>query len=90
MKKILSIFLCLVILSLTLASCGTPDIEEIRGRMEELIEASYGVNVLLFGEGPATYERVYDPKASMQYYEAEVLLLKSRTCESSRGIYGAR
>jgi len=71
MKKILSIFLCLVILSLTLASCGTPDIEEIRGRMEELIEASYGVNVLLFGEGPATYERVYDPKASMQYYEAE-------------------
>ncbi len=51
----------------SLCSCGAPDIEEIRGRMSELIEASYGVNVLLFGEGPATYERVYDPKASMQY-----------------------
>ena len=58
-------------LSTTLVSCGTPDIEEIRTRMEELIETSYGVNVLLFGEGPATYERVYDPKASMKYYEAD-------------------
>lgn len=54
-----------------LCSCGTPDIEEIRARMEELIDASYGVNVLLFGEGPETYERVYDPKASMKYFESE-------------------
>jgi hypothetical protein len=46
-----------------------PDIEEIRGRLEELINASYEVNVLLFGEGSETYERVYDPKASMKYYE---------------------
>ena len=39
MKKILSIFLCLVILSLTLASCGTPDIEEIRRYCAEQMDA---------------------------------------------------
>lgn len=72
MKRILAVFLCLIMLLASLVSCsGAPDIEELRGRIEELIEASYGVNVLLFGEGPATYERVYDPKASMKYYEAE-------------------
>ncbi len=71
MKRILCIFLCLITVLTSLCSCGTPDIEEIRGRMEELIGESYGVNVLLFGEGPETYERVYDPKASMQYFEAD-------------------
>ncbi len=71
MKKIISIILCLIILVISLTSCGAPKIEEISTRLSELIEASYGVNVYLFGEGHATYERVYDPKASMQYYEAE-------------------
>ena len=55
----------------TLTSCGAPEIEEISDRLSELIEASYEVNDLLFGEGPDTYERLEDPKASMKYYEAE-------------------
>ncbi len=54
-----------------LTSCGAPKIEEISDRLAELIEESYEVNDLLFGEGPDTYERVYDPKLNMDHYEAE-------------------
>ena len=71
MKRILISVLSLFLIMATLSSCGTPKIEEVEGRLSELIEASYGVNDILFGEGPATYERAEDPKASMKYYEAE-------------------
>ena len=71
MKRILSIFLCLLMMTGMLTSCGAPKIEEISGRLSELIEASYSVNDLLFGEGPDTYERVYDPKANIKYYDAQ-------------------
>lgn len=70
MKKIICLILCLITVLAAFTSCTrVPDIEEIRGRLSELIEASYEVNVLLFGEGPATYERVYDPKASLKFYK---------------------
>ena len=71
MKRILSIFLCLLMAAGMLTSCGAPKIEEISGRLSELIEASYGVNEILFGEGPECYERIYDPRDNMQYHEAE-------------------
>ena len=59
-------------LALCLVSCQkAPTVEEISDRLGELLEASYGVNVYLFGEGHETYERIYDPKASMKYHEAE-------------------
>ena len=53
----------------TLTSCGTPDIAEVSDRLTVLIEGAYEVNGLLFGEGPATYERVSDPKAEMKYHQ---------------------
>ena len=60
----------MIIAAASLTSCSRPpDIEEIRGRISELIDASYEINTILFGEGPKTYERVYDPKASMKYHE---------------------
>ncbi len=72
MKRLLGILLALVILLGALTSCSSaPKKEDVKGRLTELIEASYGVNDLLFGEGPDTYERVEDPKASMKYFEAE-------------------
>lgn len=71
MKRIICVALCLIMLACSLTSCGAPKIEEIRDRLGELIEASHEVNVLLFGEGPETYERVYDPKATMQYHTDE-------------------
>ena len=70
MKKFVCLFLCLLTVTSAFTSCTRPpDIEKIRGRLYELIEASYEVNVLLFGEGPETYERIYDPKANIKYYE---------------------
>ena len=60
MKKIIAAALCAVMLLLTLTSCGAPDLSEIQGRLEELIEASYGVNEILFGAGPEVYPKVYE------------------------------
>ena len=56
---------------LAFTSCGAPEIEDIQDRLATLIEGSYGVNEILFGEGPETYERIYDPKANMEYYTAD-------------------
>ena len=70
MKKFICFFLCLITILATCTSCSRPPkIEDIEARLGELIEASYEVNDLLFGEGPDTYERVYDPKSSLKFYK---------------------
>ena len=51
-------------LSVTLTSCGAPKYEEIEERLKYLIEESYAVNEIIFGEGLETYERVYEPDIS--------------------------
>lgn len=51
------------------SSCGAPDYSEIEARFVELVEASYEVNKLVFGEGLETYERVYDPKNTTEVYK---------------------
>ena len=52
-------------------SCSAPpDYEEVRERVEELIEASFGVNDIVWGEGLPTYERILDPKSSLKLYES--------------------
>ena len=58
MKKILICLLCLCTL-LACTSCGNsaPDIEEVRDEIVALVEASYEVNEIIFGEGLPTYER---------------------------------
>lgn len=62
MKKLLAAALCAVMILLTLTSCGgrAPEFSEIQGRLEELIEASYGVNDILFGKGLSVYPKVYE------------------------------
>jgi len=52
MKKIISLFLAVLLLMLSVTSCGRkPKMEEIKPRMIELIEASYEINDIFFGEG---------------------------------------
>ena len=57
MKRILSLALLALVL-LTAVSCGkAPTAEEIRPTLEALIEASYEINDIFFGEGLPAIER---------------------------------
>ena len=70
MKKILVLILCLCLLLPFTVSCSRPpEYVEIEGRLKELVEASYQVNQLLFGEGLPTYERVYDPRSTTDVFK---------------------
>ena len=53
MKRFFAAALGAVMILLTLTSCGgrAPELAEIEKRLGELIEASYGVNDILFGKG---------------------------------------
>ena len=68
MKKIICLILCLVCLLPTMTSCGKPEYVEIEDRFRELIEASHEINVLFWGEGLETYERIYDPLSTLNVY----------------------
>lgn len=77
MKKVFIVLLCLITVALSLASCSKPpEYAEIEGRLKELVEASYDVNDILFGDGLEVYERVYekdflvhkDSKTNKVYY----------------------
>ena len=64
-KKILKIAAIVVAFAIVISSvfiirsCSAPpDYEEIRSRVEELIEASFDVNDIVWGEGLPTYERI--------------------------------
>ena len=54
--RILSLLLCLLMI-LPLSACGTPSLDEVKGRFTELIEASYEINDIFFGAGLETYAR---------------------------------
>lgn len=49
----------LLLLSACLVSCASkaPALSEVRGRFEEVIEASYEINEIFFGEGLPTHDR---------------------------------
>ncbi len=65
MKKFLAMALCIITLTLGITSCSKPpEYSEIEDRLKELIDASYGVNDILFGVGLPTYERVYEKEFS--------------------------
>lgn len=70
MKKKIALFLTAVMLTLMLSSCGgKPEIEEVKPRMIELIEASYEINDIFFGDGldrvdyEAEYQKIIDSYA---------------------------
>ena len=95
MKKILSLFLTLVLLTLTLTACGggKPNVEDIKPRVIELIEASYEINDIFFGDGidhvdyEAEYQKIIDsyaePLAAAQkkLAEAQAQLSAAKTDE---------
>lgn len=71
-KKIIALILAVVILVSSIfliRSCSAPpSYEEIKPRFMKLIEDSYDVNVIIFGEGLKTYPRVSDPRNSVSVY----------------------
>ncbi len=72
-KRILALVLTVLMLAVSTAALGgcskPPEYSEIEGRFRELVEASYEINKVLFGEGLPTDERVYDPWNEMETYE---------------------
>ncbi len=74
-KRIIILILALVILVgsvFAIRACSAPPkYEEIEARFKQLMEDSYGVNVILFGEGLPTYERVSDPRNSLEVYNTD-------------------
>lgn len=72
MKRIFSLVLCALILIPCLASCSKPpEYSEIEERFRELVEASGEINMIFFGEGLPTYERITDPQSTMDVYVEE-------------------
>ena len=67
-KRVLILILAVVMLVSSLTTLGgcskAPEYYEIEARLRELVESSYEINKLLFGEGLPTYERVYDRTVS--------------------------
>ncbi len=62
MKKIIYVFVILLVVAVTLPSCGkrrgpAPEMEKVYDRLVEVIEKSHEINVLLFGVGLPTYPR---------------------------------
>lgn len=53
-------------------SCSAPpEYSSIRTRLEQLVEASYEVNEIIWGKGLPTYERVSDPRSSLALYKTD-------------------
>ncbi len=72
MKKLISLLLCVVMLVCALTSCSPPpEFSEIEGRLAELIEASYEINRIFFGEGLSAYEHVMDPQDAMEVLRSD-------------------
>ena len=82
MKKIKALFLLLLTLALVfpgLTSCTKlPELDPVKDRLAELVEASAEINTIFFGEGLPTYERVTDPRNSTKVYRDE---------ESGKNVY---
>ena len=72
MKKIISLLVAAILLTLSVTSCGAgvPKVEEIKPRLTELIEASYEINDIFFGDGldRVDYEAEYE-KIIAEYAE---------------------
>lgn len=68
LKRIIVLIVAIALLIgsiFVIRSCSAPpEYEEIDARFRELIDLSYDVNVIVFGDGLPVYEHVTDPKAS--------------------------
>lgn len=61
---ILGIILIISSLFIIRSCSAPPEYEEIKGRLEQLVNDSYPVNEVIWGKGLPTYERVYSPTVS--------------------------
>ena len=90
-KKIIALILALVILVSSIffiRSCSAPPkYKDIEARFRELLEASYDLNVILFGEGLPTYDRIYDPRDSLEVYETGEYYFDEDGDEKQRRVY---
>lgn len=91
-KKILKISAAVLAFALIISSifivrsCSAPpEYEEIRSRVEELIEASFDVNDVVWGEGLPTYERILSP--ARVFYESGKTYLDSEGKEQPLNYY---
>lgn len=57
-KTVLTLLAVTLLCPLCLGSCGAPEVPEIHDRVVGLVEASYEINEIFFGEGLPTYPRV--------------------------------
>ncbi len=71
-RRILLVFLCFCMILPAISSCSKPpELSEISERFRQLVEASYEINTIFYGEGLPTYERVTDPRESTKVFEKE-------------------
>lgn len=72
LQSVFLILLCFCMLLPVLSSCSKPpELSEISDRLRELVEASYEINMIFYGEGLETYERVTDPRETTEVFEKE-------------------
>ncbi len=92
MKRIITSILAICLLALTAlgaVSCGRPPkYAEIEARFIELVEASYEINKIIFGEGLPTDARIYDPWQNMKTYERKDENGNVLTNASGKPLYG--
>lgn len=84
---VLAILLLVASIFLIRFCSAPPKYEEIEARFKQLIEDSYEVNVVLFGEGLPTYPHVTDPKSSTQVIHTGEYTTNSDGEEVERLIY---
>ena len=90
-KRIILLILAVALLISSIfiiRSCSAPpDYADIEARFRQLIEDSYEVNVVLFGEGLPTYPHVSDPKASTEVIHTGEYVTSADGKEKERLIY---
>lgn len=72
MKKLISLTAAVLMLCCLLSACSSaPELDDIRGRAEQLINDSAELNTIFFGTGFETYPRVDLPTDQPLEYDAE-------------------
>lgn len=99
---VLSIAILVAVAFIIRACSAPPSYDEIEERFKQLMNDAHEVNVVLFGKGLPTYERIYDPTSTTKVYntgeyytdedgkEQERKIWYYRTVDTDREIYAFR
>ncbi len=94
-KSLIGAILCALLLPLALTGCKTdpPELDTVRDRFEELIEASHEINDIFFGDGLPTYDRDDSDYDSLYYgffgYDAYEIVANNSPYQSIEQIKAA-